>query len=104
MKKANVFVNGVKAGELIENSRYDYEFNYEETYGGSPVSLTLPLKNKQYKFTSFPAFFEGMLPEGLQLEAVLKDKKINRHDYFSQLVACGADCVGAVTVTAGEAS
>lgn len=98
MRRADVFVNAVKAGELIENSIYDYEFNYEPTYSGTPVSLKMPIQKQQYKFTSFPAFFEGLLPEGAQLEALLKDKKINRNDYFAQLLACGADCVGAITV------
>lgn len=98
MKTANVFVNDIKAGQLIEHDRSRYEFNYDESYNGSPVSLTLPLSRRNYQFNSFPAFFEGLLPEGLQLEALLKDHKINRQDYFKQLMICGADCVGAVTV------
>ena len=57
----------------------------------------MPTSQQHYKFISYPAFFEGLLPEGIQLEALLKDKKINRNDLFAQLVACGADCVGAVT-------
>jgi serine/threonine-protein kinase HipA len=98
MRKADVYVNNLKAGQLIEINSYDYEFRYEENYKGAPVSLTMPMSQGHYKFTSFPAFFEGLLPEGIQLEALLKDKKINRRDFFSQLIACGADCVGAVTV------
>lgn len=98
MRVAEVFVNNVKAGELIEHSAYAYEFNYQKDYQGPPVSLTLPLKMRQYKFTLFPAFFEGLLPEGVQLEALLRDRKLNRNDLFGQLLACGADCVGAVSV------
>jgi serine/threonine-protein kinase HipA len=98
MKQADVFVNDIKAGQLIEYTIYEYEFKYQDNYKGFPVSLTMPVSGQQYKFSSFPAFFEGLLPEGTQLEALLKDKKINRNDYFTQLVACGADCVGAVTV------
>lgn len=98
MRVADVFVNDVKAGQLIEHSMYDCEFKYDENYNGSPVSLTLPISKRQYRFTSFPAFFEGLLPEGIQLEALLKDRKINRGDLFGQLMVCGADCVGAVSV------
>ncbi|MEK6773555.1 MAG: HipA N-terminal domain-containing protein [Bdellovibrionota bacterium] len=98
MRKAEVFVKNVKAGVFIEISQYEYEFVYESDYQGSPVSVTLPLKTKQYKFNSFPAVFEGLLPEGVQLEALLRDKKINRSDLFKQLMVCGADCVGAVSV------
>ncbi len=98
MRTAEIYVNSVLAGKLIEHSIYDYEFTYLDIYTGNPVSLTMPVAKRTHKFTSFPAFFEGLLPEGLQLEALLRDKKINRNDYFGQLLICGADCVGAVTV------
>lgn len=102
MKKADVFVNNIKAGQLIEHSSSDYEFKYEAGYTGSPVSLTLPIAKSNFRFTTFPAFFEGLLPEGVQLEALLRDRKLNRSDLFGQLLACGADCVGAVSVKADE--
>ncbi|MCB0368009.1 MAG: HipA N-terminal domain-containing protein [Bdellovibrionales bacterium] len=98
MKKVEILFNNIKAGILIENSRSDYEFIYDDSYIGLPISLTMPLKSKQFKYNFFPAFFEGLLPEGPQLEALLNDKKINRDDLFSQLIACGADCVGAVSI------
>lgn len=98
MRTAEIFVNGKRAGVLIEHSMYSFEFVYEDSYNGSPVSLRLPISKKKYSFTSFPPFFEGLLPEGIQLEALLRDRKINRGDHFGQLMACGADCVGAVTV------
>ncbi len=98
MRKAEVLVNGKRAGLLIENSIYSYEFIYDDGYQGSPVSLKMPTAKKSFSFTSFPAFFEGLLPEGIQLEALLRDRKINRGDHFSQLMVCGADCVGAVAV------
>ncbi len=99
MKKADVFVNNVKAGVFTEIVfQYDYEFTYEPEYQGNPISLTMPLKTKHYTFKSFPAVFEGLLPEGVQLQALLRDKKINRSDLFTQLLVCGADCIGAVSV------
>jgi serine/threonine-protein kinase HipA len=99
MRKADVYVNGIKAGVLTEvQNLYKYEFSYVANYSGHPISLTLPVKTQVYSFNSFPSVFEGLLPEGVQLEALLRDKKINRNDYFSQLMVCGGDCVGAVTV------
>lgn len=98
MRSAEVFVNNMRSGVLTENSRFDYIFKYDDHYQGSPVSLTLPLNQKEYQFKYFPSFFEGLLPEGYQLEALLRDRKINRSDLFEQLMVCGADCVGAVTV------
>ncbi len=98
MRTADVYVNNQLAGRLVEHSIYDYEFIYEDGYNGNPVSLTMPVAQQIHKFPSFPSFFEGLLPEGLQLEALLRDRKINRNDYFGQLLVCGADCVGAVAM------
>jgi serine/threonine-protein kinase HipA len=58
----------------------------------------MPIKGKSFKYNSFPPFFDGLLPEGIQLEGLLKIKKIDKNDYFSQLMAVGEDMVGAVTV------
>jgi serine/threonine-protein kinase HipA len=99
MRKANVFVNGTQAGVLEEKQRgKEYAFRYSETYKGYPVSLTMPVEAKQINFDRFPPFFEGVLPEGNMLDGLLRQKKIDKDDYFSQLVAVGSDLVGAVTV------
>ena len=98
MRRAEVFVNSISAGLFIENSKSDYDFLYNEGYLGSPISLSMQVRKKNFKFYSFPAFFEGLLPEGSQLEALLRQYKINRYDYFSQLMVCGRDCVGAITL------
>ncbi len=75
-----------------------YRFEYLNGYSGTPVSLTMPLSHRVYEFDSFPPFFDGLLPEGYQLEGLLKFGKIDRNDLFSQLVAVGNDLVGNVTV------
>ena len=31
MKRADIFVNDIKAGQLIEHSPYAYEFKYEDS-------------------------------------------------------------------------
>jgi len=53
---------------------------------------------KEYIFDRFPPFFDGLLPEGLLLEGLLRLRKIDKFDYLSQLMAVGSDLVGAVTV------
>lgn len=58
----------------------------------------MPLTNKIYKFDVFPPFFEGLLPEGSMLEALLRKYKIDKNDYFEQLIKVGRDVVGAVTI------
>ncbi|TXD81408.1 toxin HipA [Subsaximicrobium wynnwilliamsii] len=98
MRRAIVFVHGKRAGILTELSANDYSFNYDEHYESAAVSLTMPTSHKKYSYKSFPPFFEGLLPEGVMLEGLLRIGKIDKKDYFSQLIATGNDLVGSVTV------
>ena len=89
----------VEAGILTEIQQgKEYVFEYHHDYGGLPVSQTMPIKNKEYRFNKFPPFFDGLLPEGIQLDGLLHIKKIDKDDYFSQLIAVGEDLVGVVSV------
>lgn len=98
MRKANIYVHNVFAGTLEELPEKKYVLSYQPNYAGPPISLTMPLEKMQYEFTQFPPFFEGLLPEGIALEALLRKYKLDRDDYFGQLLLVGGDLVGAVTV------
>ncbi|MBC7660805.1 MAG: HipA N-terminal domain-containing protein [Chitinophagaceae bacterium] len=99
MRKARVFVNSKAAGLLIEQERgKNYEFLYDDTYVGNPVSLSMPVHKKRFMFDSFPPFFDGLLPEGDRLEALLRKRKLDSKNYMEQLIAVGSDMVGTVTV------
>jgi len=98
MRRAEVRMHGVRAGELHELPDGRYRYQYDPDYTGPPISLTLPKRRDPYLFDTFPPFFDGLLPEGVMLEAMLRELKIDRQDSFSQLCAVGRDLVGAVTV------
>jgi len=98
MKRAEVRIHNIRAGELIERDANAYTFQYDANYTGSAISLTMPVKAEAYDFDSFPPFFDGLLPEGIQLEGLLRIKKIDQYDYLEQMIATGGDLVGAVTV------
>lgn len=99
MRRAEVFFQDKRAGILEEiHKGAAYRFIYDDSYSGLPVSLTMPIEQRVYEFDRFPPFFEGLLPEGFMLEAMLRITKIDRDDLFSQLVTVGADMVGAATV------
>lgn len=99
MRTAKVFICGKEAGLLTERVfGKEYVFEYNEGYSGLPVSLTMPVKQKSYSFDYFPPFFDGLLPEGHQLEGLLKLCKVDRNDFFSQLMLIGNDTVGAVSI------
>lgn len=103
MRKANVFMRDIRAGVLEEiTPRAAFRFTYDPAYTGPPVSLTAPVRPEPYEYDTFPPFLEGLLPEGYNLEALLRALKIDRQDLFSQLVEVGKDMVGAVTVMEAE--
>lgn len=97
MRQAIIFTHGKRAGILTEVATNDYAFEYDQNYEGEAVSLTMPTSHKKYSYKFFPPFFEGLLPEGVMLEGLLRIAKIDKKDYFSQLIATGNDLVGSVT-------
>lgn len=98
MRAARVYVHEVEAGLLEERSDTHYVFTYKPDYVGPPVSLTMPILKKLYDFDKFPPFFEGLLPEGVLLEALLRKYKLDKSDYFGQLTCVGQDLIGAVSI------
>jgi serine/threonine-protein kinase HipA len=100
MRSAEVFQQKKLAGLLEELEDNSFRFTYLPDYEGEPVSFAMPIKQKIYNFKKFPPVFEGLLPEGIMLEAFLRQKKIDRDDYFSQLVEVGKDLVGSLTIKA----
>lgn len=102
MRRARVFVQDRFAGWLAEEEGGGYVFRYVAGYDGPPVSLTMPVREAPYRDEQFPAFFDGLLPEGVMLEALLRRRKLDRSDYMGQLLAVGEDVVGAVSVLPAE--
>ncbi len=99
MRSARIKVHENIAGVLEEIERgTNYVFRYLPAYRGAVVSLTMPVRDEPYVYSSFPPFLDGLLPEGPQLDALLKQEKIDRDDLFKQLVTVGQDLVGAVTI------
>jgi serine/threonine-protein kinase HipA len=99
MRIADVFFKNTTAGQLTEmDEDGKYFFSYAPNYAGPPISMTMPVRSEAFYFDSFPPFFDGLLPEGFQLEALLRRRKLDRNDRFGQLLQVGSDTVGAVTV------
>lgn len=99
MREARVYQKNQPAGVLRElRANQSYEFAYDPGYQGRAVSQTMPVREQPYQFEEFPPFFEGLLPEGYQLEALLRLAKLDRSDLFGQLLQVGGDLVGSVTV------
>ena len=58
----------------------------------------MPKDKGEYEFNQFPPFFEGLLPEGIQLDALVRQTKTDRNDYLSLLIITGKDLVGSFTI------
>lgn len=101
MRKVQIFMYGKTAGTLIEENG-NYTFTYLIAYNGPAISLTMPLRTSPYQFDHFPALFEGLLPEGPQLEALLHHADLARDDYLGQLIKVGQDLAGAITLFSAE--
>lgn len=98
MRKAEIYQQAALAGTLEEFEVGRWRFTYADGYAGEPVSLTMPLAPPVHEFDRFPPVFEGLLPEGIQLEAMLRRYKLDRADLFGQLIVAGQDLVGSLTV------
>ena len=104
MTHAEIYLCSKRVGTLKKLKNTDehrYRFSYLDEYQGPPVSLAMPTRQRVYLYKKFPPFFEGLLPEGPQFEALLRTQKLDRNDHLDQLITVGADLVGAVTVKAG---
>lgn len=97
-RRATIRQHGIRAGLLAEVAAGGWSFTYVPGYAGPPVSLTLLVREEPWLFADFPPFLEGLLPEGPQLEAILRKHKIDRADCFRQLMIVGQDVVGSLTV------
>lgn len=98
MTTAYVYQGEVLAGTLEVLTTGACRFTYTPGYAGEPVSLTMPIRQRVWEFSHFPAPFEGLLPEGTQLEALLRRRKLDRSDLFGQLLAVGGDVVGSLRI------
>ena len=105
MKKAKVDMHDKVAGELTEDEN-GFSFKYLDEYlnseGALPISLTLPLRNEEYRDKVLFPFFDGLIPEGWLLNIAENNWKINQRDRMSLLLACCKDCIGAVSIIAED--
>lgn len=101
MKRALVYLRGIKAGILIEDENgysFQYDVSFLQSDKAESISLTLPLTDKPYHNDVLFPFFDGLIPEGWLLDIAEKNWKINVRDRMSLLLACCKDCIGAIGI------
>ncbi len=100
-RTAYIYVRKNFAGVLSETDD-GYAFKYDEEYLNSErplaVSLTMPLREEEYKSKALFPFFDGLIPEGWLLQVVSDNWKIDRKDRFGVLMVACRDGIGNVSV------
>ncbi len=100
-RTAYVYVQDTFAG-ILKETEYGYSFQYDKDYlkkeNSTPVSLTLPKKEKEYVSKTLFAFFDGLIPEGWLLNIVSNNWKIDSKDRFGLLLVACKDAIGNVCI------
>lgn len=100
-RKGIVYIQDYKAGSISETDE-GYVFSYDADYlrqeKALSVSLTLPLREIEYRSTILFPFFDGLIPEGWLLNIVSRNWKIDLRDRFGLLLAACKDCIGDVSI------
>lgn len=103
MRRGNVFIHGIYAGKLIEHNSDLYVFDYDEQYrnmaGASPVCLAMPLSQSSYQSQILFPYFSNLLSEGENRQLQARLHHIDVKDDFGLLLATAAyDTIGCVTI------
>lgn len=103
MRKLYIFISNICAGTLIEQSKSEYIFRYNDDYFINPsfpsVSLTLPKTKQVYTSPYIFPFFTNLLPEGTNRRILCRLNKINEKDFFGMLLATeNMDIIGNITL------
>ncbi|NMO01116.1 type II toxin-antitoxin system HipA family toxin [Gordonia sp. TBRC 11910] len=106
---ADVLISGTHAATLTRGQRDTITFRYDPTQlklagpvRTHSVSWSLPAGGDATPVVTtagaVPAFFAGLLPEGVRLGAVVASTKTSIDDHLTLLIAVGSDTIGNVTV------
>jgi serine/threonine-protein kinase HipA len=98
-----VLMNGYSVGYLRKSSNGAMSFQYDNEWLSTektrPISLSLPLTNKNYQDERVYNFFDNLLPDNQNIRSKIQSRfKISTNQPFDLLRAIGADCVGAIQI------
>jgi serine/threonine-protein kinase HipA len=96
-RAVNVFMHNVLAGVLTEEQAR-YIFSYDKNYKGKPISLSMPVKIKEYVSQELHPFFKGLAPEGWLKKMFSEIQKIDERDTLAFLIENGNDLLGAISI------
>ena len=101
MRRAKIYYQSQLAGVLSEEDtgyRFVYDNEYLRQPDAIPVSLTMPLSQKEFESNVLFPFFDGLIPEGWLLDISVQNWKLDPRDRMGLLMTCCRDCIGSVSV------
>jgi serine/threonine-protein kinase HipA len=96
-----VYYNYVECGIIKETEDgfvFTYKKEYLESSDSKPISLNIPLSEKEYFSTMLHPFFDGLIPEGWLLQIATNKWGLKRNDRMGLLLTVCEDTIGAVSV------
>jgi serine/threonine-protein kinase HipA len=104
-RRGRVALDGRPIGWLDESPdarfvTFSYDPDYLTAPDAVPISLTIPLSRDPLETWGLHPFFRNLLPEGWLRALAVAKLKVAEDDELGLLLATGADCAGAVEITA----
>ena len=103
----DVYLHRELVGHLIQNDGgqmvFDYAVSWLQRPDATPLSHSLPLRQKRFTRKECRGYFAGVLPEESKREIIARNLGISERNDYAMLERIGGECAGAVTfVPAGE--
>ena len=107
-KTLDVYLHRELVGHLIQNNGgqmvFDYAASWLQKPDATPLSHSLPLREKRFTRKECRGYFAGVLPEESKRAIIARNLGISERNDYSMLERIGGECAGAVTfLPAGEA-
>jgi serine/threonine-protein kinase HipA len=106
-KTMDVYLHRELVGHLVQNDGGQMVFDYAESWlekpGATPLSHSLPLRQKRFTRKECRGYFAGVLPEESKRAIIARNLGISERNDYAMLERIGGECAGAVTfLPAGE--
>jgi serine/threonine-protein kinase HipA len=100
-KILDVYLYRELVGHLIQNDDGQMVFDYAESWlqlpDATPLSHSLPLRQKRFTRKECRGYFAGVLPEESKREIIARNLGISERNDYAMLERIGGECAGAVT-------
>lgn len=102
MQSLDVYLEGAKVGQLIEDGEGKLAFSYDAYYPEKPtaraLSVSLPLQDEPFSDKVSHAFFSGLLPDDRSRRDLARYLGVSHQNTYGLLEEVGGDCAGAVSL------